>query len=159
MNNYNRNSGRNYSPIKKRGSTPSESSDKNKPILKSEQDLPETGVTNSPNPPQSRTGFGAHYGQSRSPFKAQPSRQPPKHQQESDDRLENLVNTTSKHLNTSPEELKNAAQSGNMQKLFSQMSPTQAQQLQKILSDEDAAKKLLSTPQAQALLRRLSKNE
>ncbi len=73
--------------------------------------------------------------------------------------LDNLVNTASKQLNTSPEELKNAAQNGNMQKLFSQMSPSQAQQLQKILSDENAAKKLLSTPQAQALLRGISKNE
>jgi len=80
-------------------------------------------------------------------------------QRSSEKRLDDLVNTASRQLNTSPEELKNAAQNGNMQKLFSQMSPSQAQQLQKILSDENAAKKLLSTPQAQALLRGLSKNE
>ena len=58
-----------------------------------------------------------------------------------------------------PDELKKAAQNGNVQNLLSNMSPMQAQQIQKILSDENAAKKLLSTPQAQELLRRLSKNE
>ena len=77
----------------------------------------------------------------------------------SNDRLDNLVNTASKHLNTSPEELKKAAQNGNIQKLLNNMSPSQAAQLQRILSDENAAKKLLSTPQAQALLRGLQKNE
>lgn len=77
----------------------------------------------------------------------------------SNDRLDNLVNTASKHLNTSPEDLKKAAQNGNIQKLLNNMSPSQAAQLQRILSDENAAKKLLSTPQAQALLRGLQKNE
>lgn len=75
------------------------------------------------------------------------------------EQLDNLLNKASKHLNASPEELKKAAQSGNMQKLISNMSPSQAAQLEKILSDENAAKKLLSTPQAQALLRGLQKNE
>ena len=77
----------------------------------------------------------------------------------SNDRLDNLVNTASKHLNTSPEELKKATQNGNLQKLINNMSPSQAAQLQRILSDENAAKKLLSTPQAQALLRGLQQNE
>lgn len=73
--------------------------------------------------------------------------------------LDSLVNTASKHLNTNPEELKKAAQSGSLKKLASNMTPSQAAQLEKILSDENAAKKLLSTPQAQALLRGLQKNE
>lgn len=76
-----------------------------------------------------------------------------------EEQLDNLVNKASKHLNSSPEEIKKAAQSGNLQKLLSNMSPSQAAQLEKILSDENAAKKLLSTPQAQALLRGLHKNE
>ena len=73
--------------------------------------------------------------------------------------LDNLVNAASKHLNTSPEDLKKVAQNGNIQKLLNNMSPSQAAQLQRILSDENAAKKLLSTPQAQALLRGLQKKE
>lgn len=73
--------------------------------------------------------------------------------------LDNLMNKASKHLNTTPDELKNAAQNGGLQKLLSNMTPSQAAQLEKILSDENATKKLLSTPQAQALLRGLQRNE
>lgn len=86
----------------------------------------------------------------------QQSQQPPTPSQE---QIDNLASIAGRHLGKSPEEMKKAAQSGNLQKLLSQMSPSQAKQLQKILSDENAAKKLLSTPQAQELLRRLSKNE
>lgn len=89
--------------------------------------------------------------QQQSPESAQP--------QGGSEQLDNLINKASKHLNSSPDDLKKAAQSGNMQKLLSSMSPSQAAQLEKILSDENAAKKLLSTPQAQALLRGLQKNE
>ncbi|MDE7390537.1 MAG: hypothetical protein K2M82_06330 [Lachnospiraceae bacterium] len=73
--------------------------------------------------------------------------------------FDNLVNTAGKYLNQDPNDLKKAAQSGSMNKLLSNMSPSQAAQLERILSDENAAKKLLSTPQAQALLRELNKNE
>ncbi len=75
------------------------------------------------------------------------------------EQLDNLANSAGKQLNTSPEELKKAAQTGNLKQVFSQLTPSQAQQLQKILSDENAAKKLLATPQAQAILRGLNKNE
>ena len=73
--------------------------------------------------------------------------------------IDNLLNTASRTLKTSPDELKQAAQNGNVQKLLSQMTPSQAQRVQNILADENAAKKLLNSPQAQALLRSLSKNE
>lgn len=86
----------------------------------------------------------------------QQSQQSPTPNQE---QIDNLANIAGRHLGKSPEEMKKAAQSGNLQQILSQMSPSQAKQLQKILSDENAAKKLLSTPQAQELLRRLSKNE
>lgn len=106
-----------------------------------------------PQPPQGRPPYRPNQRPSNRPTPPRNSSSP------NSEQLDRLVDTASKHLNTSPEELKNAAQNGNMQKLFSQMTPAQAQQLQKILSDENAAKKLLSTPQAQALLRGLSKNE
>lgn len=57
------------------------------------------------------------------------------------------------------EEIKKAVQNGNLNKALSQLTPEQSKQVQKLLSDEATAKKLLSTPQAQALIRRLSKNE
>lgn len=39
--------------------------------------------------------------------------------------------------------------------LMQQLSPTQSEKLQAILHDENAAKELLSTPQAQSLMRKL----
>ena len=57
------------------------------------------------------------------------------------------------------QEMKTAAQSGDMNAVMSKLSPAQAEQLKKILSNEAETKKLLSTPQAQALLKRLSKHE
>lgn len=57
------------------------------------------------------------------------------------------------------DELKKAVQSGNFNKALSNLTPEQRSQVQKLLSDEEKAKKILSSPQAQALIRRLSKNE
>lgn len=39
--------------------------------------------------------------------------------------------------------------------LMQQLSPTQSEKLQAVLQDENAAKELLSTPQAQSLLKKL----
>lgn len=103
-----------------------------------------------------QNGMSGGQQMNRTPQQQSPT---PNQSQVSNEQIDNLLNKASKHLNSSPEALKNAAQSGNMQKLLSNMSPSQAAQLEKVLSDENAAKKLLSTPQAQALLRGLQKNE
>lgn len=42
-----------------------------------------------------------------------------------------------------------------LEKLRSQLSPEDEQSLQKILADKDAQQKLLSTPQARELMKRL----
>lgn len=39
--------------------------------------------------------------------------------------------------------------------LMQQLSPTQSEKLEEVLRDENAARELLSTPQAQSLLRKL----
>lgn len=39
--------------------------------------------------------------------------------------------------------------------LMQQLSPTQSQKLQEVLENEDAARELLSSPQAQSLLKKL----
>ena len=69
--------------------------------------------------------------------------------------LQNLLNTVAKHLQTSPEKLRNAAQSGNLQENISNLSQKDADKIQKILSDKEATSKLLSTPKAQQLLKKL----
>ena len=42
-----------------------------------------------------------------------------------------------------------------LQKLMKSLSPSDEQQLQKILADKDAQKKMLSTPEAQELMKKL----
>ena len=42
-----------------------------------------------------------------------------------------------------------------LQKLMKSLSPSDEQQLQKILADKDAHKKMLSTPEAQELMKKL----
>lgn len=75
------------------------------------------------------------------------------------EQLDELVQKASKYLNTTPEQLKESAVNGSVQSIFSQMPPQQAQKLRQVLSDENAVKKLLSSQQAQAILRGLNKNE
>ena len=182
MNNFSRNTGKSgyyQPPMKKRGVDNLENIEESSPASESTQTVqPQDLQPNCPPPkppqqspqqhPQRPGQPNNRPGQpnNRPPYRPnqRPSNRPAPPQPRNSaapgsEQLDRLVDTASKHLNTSPDELKNAAQSGNLQKLFSQMSPSQAQQLQKILSDENAAKKLLSTPQAQALLRGLSKNE
>lgn len=76
-------------------------------------------------------------------------------QQNNNQNVENLLKSVSSKLGKSPEELKNASQSGNMENLLNNLNPNDAQKIQKILSDKNAANKILSTPQAQSLIKQL----
>lgn len=69
--------------------------------------------------------------------------------------LEALLKVTAGRLGTTPEALKQAAQNGDLSQMLGQNDQSTA--LQKVLSDPDAAKKLLSTPQAKKLLQMLQK--
>ncbi len=60
-------------------------------------------------------------------------------------------------IGTSEEEIISAAKSGDLGRIFPKLSQSQAQQIKKLLSDEASAKKLLATPEAQAIIRKLSK--
>jgi len=71
------------------------------------------------------------------------------------DRLEALLKMTAQRMGSTPEALKQAAQNGNLNQVMGNMTGEQSQAMQKVLSDPEAAKKLLSTPQAQALLKLL----
>ena len=68
--------------------------------------------------------------------------------------LEALLKVTA-GLGTTPEALKQAAQNGGLSQMLGQNDQSAA--LQKVLSDPEAAKKLLSTPQAKKLLQMLQK--
>lgn len=71
------------------------------------------------------------------------------------DQLQKLLNTVSKRLGTNPQQLRNAAETGKIQESIGNISKKDADKIQKILSDKDATSKLLSTPKAQQLLKKL----
>ena len=68
--------------------------------------------------------------------------------------LNKLLQTAAERLGTDPQSLKQKAESGELSQLLSQLSPRDSQKMQQVLSDPQAANKLLSTPQAQALLKK-----
>ena len=66
--------------------------------------------------------------------------------------LENLLQVTAQRMGTTPEDLKTAAQNGDLSRMMGNMGAKESAAMQKVLTDPEAAKQLLSTPQAQALL-------
>ena len=74
---------------------------------------------------------------------------------ENNPNFENLLKSVSNKLGKSPEELKKASETGNIENLLGNLRPNDAQKIQKILSDKNAANKILSTPQAQSLIKKL----
>ncbi|WP_101698279.1 hypothetical protein [Clostridium minihomine] len=67
-----------------------------------------------------------------------------------------LLNLLAQRLGKRPDEIQKHAQSGNLQALMQNMNPSDAATLQKILNDQQAMQKLISTPQAQELYRRIN---
>ena len=70
-------------------------------------------------------------------------------------RLESLLKITADRLGSTPEALKQAAQNGTLSDMLGNVPGSESAAMQKVLSDPDAAKKLLATPQAQKLLQML----
>lgn len=66
--------------------------------------------------------------------------------------LEALLKITAQRMGTTPEALKSAAESGELNKVLGGMSGNESAAMQKVLSDPQAAQKLLSSPQAQKLM-------
>ena len=73
-----------------------------------------------------------------------------------ENQLEALLKLTAQRLGSTPQALKDAAQRGDLSQL---LSGSENAALQKVLTDPEAAKKLLSTPQAQRLFQLLGKNK
>ncbi len=69
--------------------------------------------------------------------------------------FENLLKSVSNQLGKSPEELTQASQNGDIENLLGNLNPSDAQKIKKILSDKNMSNKILSTPQAQNLIKKL----
>ena len=64
--------------------------------------------------------------------------------------LQKLLNVAAQRLGTQPEQLKQQAENGTLNNL----NANDAAKLQQVLSDKEAANKLLNSPQAQVLLKK-----
>ena len=74
---------------------------------------------------------------------------------EKEKQMQEILNSLSKRLGENPEKLKQNMQNGDMSKVLNNMSPKQANKINEILNDKEKTEKLLKTPQAQALLKKL----
>lgn len=70
--------------------------------------------------------------------------------------LETMLQILAQRLGTSPEALKESAQNGQLSSLLNRMDQSDVQNLQRVLNDQAAAKKILESPQAQALWKQLN---
>jgi hypothetical protein len=68
--------------------------------------------------------------------------------------LENLLKKASESIGTNPENLKNNKNT-NINNILGKLPQNQVNKVKEILSDKEATKKLLSTPKAQELLKKL----
>ena len=71
------------------------------------------------------------------------------------EQLEAMLRSAAQRMGTTPEALQRAAQNGDLSSMLGRLAQNQAAAMEHVLSAPEAAKQLLSTPQAQALLRLL----
>lgn len=70
--------------------------------------------------------------------------------------LEALLNIASKKLNTTPQTLQKQLQDGTFEKALGSMPGNEAAMLRQALSNPKTAEKILSSPQAQAIYKKLN---
>lgn len=70
--------------------------------------------------------------------------------------MQELLKAASKQLGTTPDALKSQFSQGNYQSAMSSMSKEDAAKLQAALSDKQMCQRVLNSPQAQAIYKKLS---
>lgn len=71
------------------------------------------------------------------------------------EQINKVIEQLSQRLNSTPSEVESALKKGNLQQVLEKMDSKQAQKVQDILSDPKQSEKILSSPQAQALIKKL----
>ena len=74
-------------------------------------------------------------------------------------KLEALLKIAAQRLGSTPEALKEAAQNGDLSQMMGSAGQEESSAMQQAMSDPEAAKKLLATPQAQAIIKMLQGGE
>ncbi|HCJ42230.1 hypothetical protein [uncultured Ruminococcus sp.] len=70
--------------------------------------------------------------------------------------IQPLLSEAAKKLGIPPEQLAAHLQNGDLSRAMQNMPPSQQQMLKKTLSDKNACERLMNSPQAQALIKKLS---
>ncbi len=71
------------------------------------------------------------------------------------EQIAKLIKKLSERMGTPESEIQSAVQNSNYQKLLSRMDASQAQKIEEMLGDEEAARQFLNSPQAKAIIKRL----
>lgn len=66
-----------------------------------------------------------------------------------------LLQKAAKEMGISPQQLEQAVAQNHPEEILEQLTPEQAQSVRRVLQDQQTAQKILQTPEAQALLRKL----
>lgn len=69
--------------------------------------------------------------------------------------INNLLNGLSQRLDTPPEVLKENIEKCNLNNILNKMNSHQAKRIQKILDNKEQSEKILNSPQAQAIIKKL----
>lgn len=71
-------------------------------------------------------------------------------------KMQALLNMASKKLNTTPEKLQKNMENGSFDKALKDLPPQQAAMLKQALTNKSTVEKILSTPQAQTIYKKLT---
>lgn len=71
------------------------------------------------------------------------------------EKINKLASQLSKKMNVPKDQLISAIQSGNFDNVLKNMSASDNEKIRNLLGDEESAKKILATPQAQAIIKKL----
>lgn len=69
--------------------------------------------------------------------------------------INKLISNLSKQLGVSENQIKNAAQNGNVNDMLKNADSNQTDKIKSVLSDPEKTKEILNSPQAQALIKLL----
>ncbi|MDO5123513.1 MAG: hypothetical protein Q4D44_02470 [Eubacteriales bacterium] len=75
-----------------------------------------------------------------------------------DNSMQEILRDISKNLGQSPDEIRNSAESGNVDSLLKKLPKEQRDKVNSILQNPEETRKILENPQVQALIRKLKDN-
>ena len=75
------------------------------------------------------------------------------------DALNDLIGSASRQIGTTPQRLKEQIDNGRLEEIVRSLPPQQEQRFRELLQDPEKAKRMMETPQAKLLLKRLFRSK